>query len=107
MCWGDKGDGHLVGLFRAWDRIRQAAGLPDLRLHDLRHSFASVGAGTGHGLPVIGKLLGHATPATTARYAHLADDPLKRAADAISAEIATALSSSRTADVVEWSRAAS
>jgi site-specific recombinase XerD len=68
-------------------RLRKKAGLEDVRLHDLRHSFASVGAGGGLSLPILGKLLGHNQPSTTARYSHLAEDPLRRAADQISGEI--------------------
>ena len=67
------------------------AGLDDLRIHDLRHSFASVGAASGMSLPVIGALLGHSQPATTARYAHLADDPLRAAGDKIGEQIAAAM----------------
>ena len=59
----------------AWVGIRRAAGLDDVRIHDLRHTFASVAASGGHGLAFIGKLLGNEHTATTARYAHLADDP--------------------------------
>ena len=91
VCWGAREGGHLVGLQRAWDRLRRAAGIGDVRLHDIRHSFASVGAGAGLGLPVIGALLGHTQAATTQRYAHLQADPLKVAADRISGEIAAAL----------------
>lgn len=61
--------------------------LTDLRLHDLRHSFASIAVGGGMSLPMIGKLLGHTQTATTARYAHLADNPLKEANDAIGKKI--------------------
>jgi integrase len=78
-------------LKRPWDVVCRRAGLEGLRLHDLRHSFASVGAGAGLGLPVIGKLLGHASPATTARYAHLDADPVRKAANAIGATIAAAM----------------
>jgi integrase len=67
-------------LFRRWDVIRTAAGLPDVRLHDLRHSFASLLASSGLSLPVIGALLGHSQPSTTARYSHLLDDALRAAA---------------------------
>ena len=65
--------------------------LTDLRLHDLRHAFASVAASSGMGLPIIGKLLGHTQAATTARYAHLASDPVKAAASAIAGKIAGAM----------------
>lgn len=76
---------------RPWKAICRAAGLDGLRLHDLRHSFASVGAAGGLGLPVIGKLLGHSDSATTARYAHLDATAERRAADMIGAEIAAAM----------------
>ena len=79
-------------LKRPWDRITKHAKLEGLRLHDLRHSFASVGAGGGMGLPIVGKLLGHTQAQTTARYAHLDNDPLKRASEQIAGTIAEALS---------------
>ncbi len=63
-----------------------------MRLHDLRHSFASAGAGAGESLVLIGSLLGHRSTATTARYAHLSSDPLKAAADRIAGHIAAAMS---------------
>lgn len=91
VCPGLKPDGHLVGLPRAWARICKRADLEGLRIHDLRHSFASVGAASGMGLPVIGKLLGHTQAATTQRYAHLHQDPLRAAADEIAGRIAEAL----------------
>ncbi len=78
-------------LKRPWTLVCRRAGLEGLRLHDLRHSFASVGAGAGLGLPVIGKLLGHASPTTTAKYAHLDNDPVRRATNAIGATIAAAM----------------
>jgi integrase len=78
-------------LQRPWALVSKRAGLEGLRLHDLRHSFASVGAGSGLGLPIIGKLLGHSNSKTTERYAHLAAGPLRRASDAISGAIAKAM----------------
>jgi integrase len=84
-------DKPRVDLKRPWDAIREKAELEGVRLHDLRHSFASVGAGAGLGLPIIGKLLGHSQSRTTERYAHLADDPLRRASEMISHEISQAL----------------
>jgi integrase len=83
--------GHLIGLNHIWQRIREQANVPDLKIHDLRHSFASFGAGGGLGLPIIGKLLGHRNVSTTARYAHLADDPVRIAAEQVSGEISRAL----------------
>jgi integrase len=82
---------HLTDLQHPWRRVRAAAGLPDVRIHDLRHTFASGGIAAGEGLPMIGKLLGHTQVQTTARYAHLASDPVKRAADKIAGAIAESL----------------
>lgn len=78
-------------LNKPWRSVRKRAGLDGVRLHDLRHSFASVGAGAGLGLPVIGKLLGHSQASTTQRYAHLDVDPVRRAADIIAGKIAEAI----------------
>ena len=88
-------------LNRPWARISAFAGLAGVRLHDLRHSYASVGAGSGLGLPIIGRLLGHARPETTARYSHLADDPLRRASNSIGRVIASALGGQTSADVLQ------
>ena len=81
-------------LQRPWALISKRAGLVGVRIHDLRHTYASVGAGSGLGLPIIGKLLGHRQAATTQRYAHLDAHPLRVAAEAISAPIAAALGAS-------------
>lgn len=75
----------LSNLNRPWTAISKAAGLAGVRLHDLRHTFAALGAGAGLSLPLLGKLLGHRQSATTQRYAHLADDPVRRAVEAIGA----------------------
>jgi integrase len=88
---GTDNDKPRADLQRPWALVSKRANLAGLRLHDLRHSFASVGAGSGFGLPVIGKLLGHSNSKTTERYAHLAADPLRRACDAISGSIARAM----------------
>jgi integrase len=92
---GGKKGAPYQGLNAIWEDVRAAAGLPDVRLHDLRHTYASVGAGASLGLPIIGKLLGHTQAQTTARYAHLADDPLRRAADTIGYTIAAAMKDGR------------
>ena len=85
---GRRTGSRIASLHFPWGRIRKRAGLDDVRLHDLRHSFASGGLLVGEGLPMIGKLLGHRQVQTTARYAHLADDPVKSAADRIARRIA-------------------
>ena len=89
---GARADSSGPAIDKVWSRVRGAAGLTDVRLHDLRHSFASVGAAGGLSLPVIGALLGHKHAATTARYAHLSADPLRAANDAVGARIAAAMS---------------
>jgi integrase len=81
----------LVNLEKPWRQIRKSADLDGVRLHDLRHAFASVAASAGMGLPIIGKMLGHAQAATTARYAHLASDPVKAAAATVAGGIADAM----------------
>ena len=87
-------------LKKPWDAIRRVAELEGLRIHDLRHTFASVGAGAGMGLPIVGKLLGHTQASTTQKYAHLDNDPLRRATNAIGATIAAALAGDRSETVV-------
>lgn len=82
---------HLVNLQKPWRRIRKLAGLDDVRIHDLRHSYASVGAAAKGSLPMIGRLLGHNHQNTTARYAHLADDPVDELNATIGATIAEAI----------------
>ncbi|MCE2965633.1 MAG: site-specific integrase [Alphaproteobacteria bacterium] len=98
------GTGHMVGLPRKWLAVRQRAGLEGVRLHDLRHSFASFGAAAGDSLLVIGKLLGHADSKTTSRYAHLADDPLQSAANRIAGSIAAAMQGNKGAEVIPLHR---
>ena len=88
---GARSGRHHVGLGKAWRRLRAEAGLSDVRLHDLRHSYASMGAGLNESLHVIGALLGHKDTATTQRYAHLSDDPVRAAADRISGHLAAAM----------------
>jgi integrase len=90
---GAKEGAPRVDLKKPWRAIRKAAELNDLRIHDLRHSFASVGAGASLGLPIVGKLLGHSNPKTTARYAHLDADPMHRAVNQIGNTIDTAMRS--------------
>ena len=89
---GAKDGAPRADLKKPWAAVPKAAGLEGVRLHDLRHALRqSFGAGASLGLPIIGKLLGHTQSATTARYAHLDADPMRRAADAIGATIAAAM----------------
>ena len=84
-------DQPRADLKRPWAAIRRHADLEGVRLHDLRHTFASIGAGASLGLPIVGRLLGHSQPQTTARYAHLDADPLRRAANVIGDHLSMAM----------------
>lgn len=81
VCHGDKSDRPLAPPQRQWRRIRKAAGLDDLRLHDLRHGFASVAAVSGESMKLLGATLGHRQAQTTERYAHLTHGPKREFAD--------------------------
>lgn len=89
----------LTDLKGPWSRIRKSAGLEHVRLHDLRHTVASIGVALRYSLPIIGKMLGHTQAATTQRYAHLADDPLAEAVETVAASIERDLSQSTTRPV--------
>jgi site-specific recombinase XerD len=93
---GAKDGEHLKEIKRLWFAVRHAAGLDGLRLHDLRHSFASVPAIGGDSLLIIRSLLGHAKVATTERYAHLGADPVKRVADQTAGDIAAWMRGAQT-----------
>ena len=84
---------HITDLQKPWRRIRARAGLEDVRIHDLRHSYASRALALGESLTMIGKLLGHTQVQTTARYAHLARDSIQTAAARITGSIGENLSS--------------
>jgi integrase len=88
---GTKPNARLTDLQPFWQRVRARAGLKDVRIHDLRHTFASTAIASGQGLPMIGKLLGHTQVQTTARYAHLAADPIKQAVESVAASLHSAL----------------
>ena len=82
---------HLTDLQKPWRRVRKAAGLGDVRIHDLRHTFASEAVMGGESLPMVGRILGHTQAQTTARYAHLADDPLQKASERIASSLKQAM----------------
>jgi len=85
------GTRHYTGLQKDWERVRARAGLDGVRIHDLRHSFASFAVADGNSLYLIGKVLGHKQARTTEIYAHLADDPIRAVADRTAARIAGAM----------------
>jgi integrase len=87
---GSGAAGHIVEIKKGWGSLCKAAGLVGLRIHDLRHSFASQLASGGASLPLIGALLGHSNPTTTHRYAHLFDDPQRAAVERVGAVIGAA-----------------
>jgi integrase len=100
-------DGPMIEIKAAWGALCRAANLKDVRLHDLRHTYASVLASAGLSLPVIGALLGHTQPGTTARYAHLFDDPLRQATERVGALVMGngVRESEQASDVVPFDRA--
>ncbi len=89
---------HLINIQKPWRRVRNAAGLEDVRLHDLRHSFASFAVGAGIPLALIGGLLGHRSVQTTARYAHLANGPLKQATHVVGGLLTTKSSEAESSE---------
>jgi integrase len=92
---GEDDEKPRADLKRPWSAITKRAGVPGIRIHDLRHSYASIGAESGLGLPVIGALLGHSSAQTTKRYAHAADEVSRRAVGTIGGQIAAALEGSK------------
>jgi integrase len=94
--------GALTELTKSWAAICKAADLKNVRVHDLRHSFASILVSSGASLPLIGALLGHTQPGTTARYAHLYDDPLRAATERVGAVVTgSGKEEASTAEVVK------
>jgi integrase len=92
--WVIKSEGEdkpMADLNRPWRTISARSKLPGVRIHDLRHTHASVGAAAGLGLPIIGKLLGHTQASTTMRYAHLDSDPLAKASNLIASRLSAAM----------------
>ncbi|MDE0591584.1 tyrosine-type recombinase/integrase [Halocynthiibacter sp. C4] len=92
--------GFATDLQRPWRRIRKLAGLPDVRIHDLRHTYASNAVSSGMPIQMVGRLLGHTQLQTTMRYAHLADDPVKRAAEENAARLEALVNGGQTGKVL-------
>jgi integrase len=98
---GERGEGHFTGLPKIWCQVAKLAKLPGVRLHDLRHGFASAAVANGASLYLVGKVLGHAHAETTSRYAHLQLDPVRVVADQTARHLAEALKAKpKTANVV-------
>jgi integrase len=95
-----RGDGHYQGVSKVWRTVREAAGLKGVRMHDLRHSFASVTVAGNNSLFLLGKILGHAKASTTEKYAHLMLDPVRAVADQASKRLADSLGGKRGPDTV-------
>jgi integrase len=83
--------GHMVNIKDAWGDVLHQAGMDGWRLHDLRHAFASAMVNSGASLPIVGKILGHTQASTTQRYAHLEENPARKAAEVAAAKIAEAM----------------
>lgn len=98
-----KGQG-ILGIDKVWSRVRNSAELSDVRLHDLRHSFASVGVRGGLSLPILGALLGHKHSMTTARYAHLSDHPVRAANEIIGSRLMAAMTTQTVETTVDVGR---
>ncbi len=90
-----RGNKHFVNLYKTWNRVRIAAGLDNVRIHDLRHNFASHAVAEGHSLYLTGKVLGHAQTHTTERYSHVARSPIHAVAESTSSRIAVGLKSGK------------
>jgi len=86
-----RGEAFHVGLPAVWRKVAKAAGLHGVRIHDLRHGFASVAVADGSSLYIVGKVLGHTQAATTERYSHLDLDPVRSVADRTARRIAAAM----------------
>ena len=92
-----RGDHHFQGTPRIWERIREEAGLEDVRIHDLRHTYASVAVDQGYSPQEIGRFLGHKSPTATARYSHLRNDPLRQKANLMGDYLASLTNSGQSA----------
>jgi len=101
---GKKPGSHLVNIKSLWQRVLTRANIQDLRIHDMRHSFASVGAASNMSLPILGALLHHSQPSTTQKYAHFSNDPIRKAGDKIAGQIADALEGKAGGEVVRLRR---
>lgn len=95
-----RNDGPIIGLQKAWEMVRVWCGVEDVRIHDLRHSFATFAVSDGASLYLVGKALGHKQSRTTERYAHVADDPVKAVVDRTAGRLAALMEGGGEAEVV-------
>lgn len=103
---GNGKNGRLGDIYRFWTKLLKMAEIEGLRIHDLRHNFASRGAKAGHSLYLIGSALGHSNPSTTQRYAHITETPLQQLVNTVGADIASAFSQNhKSAEVVAINQA--
>jgi integrase len=93
---GARSGTYFTGIQKPWQRIRLKAGLPDVRIHDLRHCFASTAVAHGESLYMVGAVLGHRTTTTTQRYAHMAMQPILESANRTSGRLAALMQTSFT-----------
>lgn len=94
----DSKTGHVVEIKKAWATLCKTARISGLRIHDLRHSFASQLVSSGASLELIGSLLGHSNPVTTSRYSHLFDDPQRAAVEKVGRAVVKASNGDRHED---------
>ncbi|PIZ30018.1 MAG: integrase [Alphaproteobacteria bacterium CG_4_10_14_0_8_um_filter_53_9] len=98
VIWGKKPGMHIKDIQNAWQRFRKQAEIEDVRIHDLRHSFASFAVSQGMSIAMIGRLLGHTQVQTTARYAHLMAEPMKQAATEVTGALGSLINVDNTAE---------
>ncbi len=97
---GGGSNGHVTEIKKVWKTVCEEAGISGCRIHDLRHTYASILASSGLSLLVIGQLLGHTQQTTTKRYAHIHDDPLREATNRVGT-LVDAAANGKTAEVVD------
>ncbi|MEQ9489515.1 MAG: site-specific integrase [Alphaproteobacteria bacterium] len=100
VCPGRQPDEPLTDIKKFWAKVKAEADIKDVRIHDLRHTYASILASRGASLTMVGALLGHTQPSTTARYAHLFDEPLREATEAVGSYVSDATTTFRNAEGV-------
>ena len=93
---GESDEGHLINLQKPWRRIKAKAGIDDVRMHDLRHTYASVAVMSGIDPFLLKEIMGHKNLQTTLRYSHFADEAVQQAAGSVASRLAGAMRSRRS-----------